>query len=176
MDLQNLINAIIPYGLPSLLIGITVGAIFFAADKIVAKKDKTVEAYLPLITGFCAYFIYALTFMPIKEVFSEGSYSSSLICGSLSAGVFVFIKNLKNGNGNGGALFNFLSCYTDEKKAKSLSVKIVKIFAENLTETEIAEKILSLLSAEKINDPTAKSITENLIKNFFDSNSDKEKR
>lgn len=167
MDLQNLINAIIPYGLPSLIIGVTVGTVFFAVDKLLKKKDKYVEAYLPLTVGFIAYLVYAFIFTPVEEIFSEGSYSSCLICGSVSAGVFVFIKNLKNGDTKlKDGLYCLLSTYTDLNKAKNLSKKIAKVFSENLTEKEITDKILSILKEENLSDAAAKNLLSNLLKNF----------
>lgn len=163
MDLQNLINTFIPYGLQSLIIGTAVGMAFSVLDFFLKKKNVEIDALFPLVSGFVLFLVYALISMPISEVLSEEATSAFFLCGSVSTAVFVFIKNLKNKNADDkNALKTLLSCYTDGKKAKKVSKKIAEILGENLTGKEFTEKIFSLLQEEGINSVAAKNLSEKI--------------
>lgn len=159
MDFENLINAFIPYGLPSLVIGVAVGIVFAIADKILAKKNKTVSAYLPLAVATALCVIFSLVISP-DEFVLEQTTSAGLLSGSLSTAVFAFIKNLKSKTADFTAIKSLLSCYVDDKKASELNKKISDLLKDK--NADLPERILNLLEKENLNEIAAKDVAEKI--------------
>lgn len=163
MNFENLINDFIPYGLPSLIIGVSVGVAFFVVNAFLSKNHAEIDAIYPLITGSAIFFAYFCLTCPKNDIFSESMTSANILCGSFSAAVYVFIKNLKGANAEDkNALNNLLSCYTDVKNARALSGKIKKIVKNTENLNELSENISSLLKSEGINSSAAVSVAEKI--------------
>ncbi|MDY6367788.1 MAG: hypothetical protein SPL13_04685 [Clostridia bacterium] len=159
MDLENLINAFIPYGLPSLIVGVAVGIVFAIADKILAKNGKTVSAYLPLAVSFVLCVLYSVIISP-ENVVLEQSTSAGLLSGSLSTAVFAFIKNLKSNKADFTPIKSLLSCYMDDKKASELNKKISELIKNK--DENLPDSILNMLKKENLNEIAAKDVAEKI--------------
>ena len=174
MDFENLINAFIPYGLPSLVIGLAVGIVFSLVERMINKRGATVSAYLPIAVSVGVFIVYSAIFSP-REIFSEQTISAGLLSGSLAAAVFAFIKNLKSGNTDSVALKSLLYCYFDQKKAKNLCKKINELIKSG--SKNLPEEILDLLKKEDLNDFSVKELVKKICENFTQNNiDDKDKK
>ena len=174
MDFENLINAFIPYGLPSLIIGVATGVAFYFTDLVLSKNLKSVNPYLPLGVSFALTLVYALIFSP-TQTFSEQTVSAGLLSGSLSVAIFVFIKNLKNGNTDCETLKSLFACYTDNKKAASLYKKTAKLLKNGLNEEEFLSELDKIIAEEGLNAFAAQQIVS-ALKSEYESTVDKDKR
>ena len=162
MDFENLINAFIPYGLPSLIIGVATGVAFYFTDLVLSKNLKSVNPYLPLGVSFALTLVYALIFSP-TQTFSEQTVSAGLLSGSLSVAIFVFIKNLKNGNADFNAIKTVISCYLDEDQAKKLYKKLLAEIKKG--GDDLDERIKNLLESQDVSKETIKELLASLTEN-----------
>lgn len=164
MDFENLINAFIPYGLPSLVIGLAVGIVFAIVDRLIYNHDSTISTYLPIAVAMVIFIVYS-AFVSPNEIFSEQTISAGLLSGSLAAAVFAFIKNLKSGNSDISALKSLLYCYFDQKKAKILCKKINELIKNK--NKNFSEELLKLLEKENLTDFAINELIKKICNNFM---------
>lgn len=170
MDL-NLINAIIPYGLTSLAIGVFIGIAVAIINFQLSKREREIDSVFTLAIGFVAFFLLSLIFGQY-EIFSEEAVSAALLCGSLAAGFSVFIKNLKNGKTDTDLLKHVINCYVDAKSAKTLTSKIKDAALTSSSKDELSEKLTEILSESD----TPKIAVKELVERIFNAlHADKDK-
>ena len=170
MDL-NLINALIPYGLPSLVIGFFIGIAVALINAALNKRDKEIDSFLTLAIGFIAFFPLSLI-LGQRELLGEEGISAALLCGSLAAGLSVFIKNLKNGKTDTDALKSVISCYINVNDAKKLTSKIKEAALNSSSKTELKEKLAEILSESNTPSPAITELAERI---YSLKNTDKDK-